>query len=52
MMELRATDARKRPGVLAACLLAAVPGEESIDRDVAALVVAETILMWRESVTK
>jgi hypothetical protein len=52
MRERRADDARRYPNVLAACLLAWAEGEEGIDRDAAAIVVAETILGVRAQVIK
>jgi hypothetical protein len=47
MRKRRADDARKRSGVLAACLQAWRDGEDGIDADVAALVVAEALLAMR-----
>jgi len=41
--------------VLGECLIALLAGDEetdALDREAAAFVLAETILMWRRSVTK
>lgn len=49
------TDARGKAGVLGACLLALLDPDEftdPLDREAGAFVLAETIQMWRQSVTK
>jgi len=46
-MVARARDARKDPGILAACIKAWALGEVGIDADVAVVVVAETVLALR-----
>lgn len=52
MIEARAADACLRPGVLATCILSVLDGENEIDAAAGAFVLAETILMWRQTVSK
>lgn len=37
--------------MLAACLIALIDGVDDVDREAAAFVLAESLLMWRRSVT-
>lgn len=45
-------EAREAAGPLSACLLALRSGEDGVDAQAAAFVLAETLLMWRATVTK
>jgi hypothetical protein len=51
----RTDAARTSAGVLGACLLALIDDEDDadiVDRRAAAVVLAETLIMWRRSVTR
>jgi len=49
-MQRRADEACEDAGVLAACLLAFRAGEEGVDHEAGAFVLAESLLAWRKSV--